>query len=101
MFQLRDVTTGEIRTIYAVRKSGPQDCQTKFLVFEGGLWTWHWSSLYAPLPAETAPEPRRAERVARREALPLRRTTARLLRRRARLAGRAVVLVDGARDPRD
>ena len=46
-FQAVDTRDGRIYPIYSVHRSGPQNHQTKFLVFRNG-WRWEWSTSYLP-----------------------------------------------------
>jgi len=34
--------------VYGVRKSGPADSQTKFLIYSGGGWRWVWAHDFMP-----------------------------------------------------
>ena len=52
MFEMRDNRSGEVHTVYAIHKSGPQDVQTKFLVW-CGEWKWVWATEYQPAEQET------------------------------------------------
>lgn len=49
MFPMRQRSSGEIETIYAVHKSGPRNDQTKFLVHRDSGWEWVWAIAYEPV----------------------------------------------------
>ncbi|RMG15866.1 MAG: hypothetical protein D6731_07405 [Planctomycetota bacterium] len=57
MFEVYRKKDRKLLTVYGVRKSGPADEQTKFLVYDG-RWRWVWAG-------DVAPAGGRTERIAR------------------------------------
>jgi hypothetical protein len=54
VFKLYHTKTSRIETIYGVRKSGPDDSQTKFLIHGDCGWHWHWAPEFVPVEARAA-----------------------------------------------
>ena len=48
MFEVVD-KTGNRCTVYGIHKSGPRDCQTKFLIHLKDGWCWVWAESFAPV----------------------------------------------------